>query len=71
MAQDDAVDNIQGAEVQVVPLKGGGGADGPHDPKVTSFLRVARNGDKSKLIDLIKQNCDIINASNNVRSRAG
>lgn len=49
-----------------VPLKGGA-AD--HNPAVTSFLRVARNGDKHKLIDLIKENCDIINASNHVRIR--
>lgn len=57
-----------------VPLKGnsgGGGGGGDHDPKVTSFLRVARNGDKNKLIDLIKENCDIINASNHVRIVVG
>lgn len=70
------MDEIQpGDDEMQVPLKGnsggGGGGGGDHDPKVTSFLRVARNGDKNKLIDLIKENCDIINASNHVRIVVG
>ena len=61
MAMDQVAIQQPDDEVQEVPLKG------EHDPKVTTFLRIARNGDKNRLIDLIKENCDIINASNHVR----
>lgn len=57
MALDDDVEETK------VPLKGG---VAPHDPKVTSFLRIARNGEIGKLIELIVKDHDIINASNNV-----